>query len=386
MNDEIVSCINKIFENGELVTAVLSAPKSGEECSRLTIRPIEIKGTLHYQVTELKGSQAFHHNMNPQQCAQMLCQRITGFGQGILTCTNAVYHLLVSKKQKITMIKKSANNPKLALSHNRKKEYLIEEGIPVPFLIGLGIMNAEGKVYPAKMDKFRQINRFLEMVDDILGELDCSRRLHIVDFGCGKAYLTFAIYHYLKKVKGLDIHITGIDRKVEVVKGCAAWAEELGDADGFTFIVGDIESCTIDSAVDLAVSLHACDIATDLSMAKAVAMQAKALLFAPCCQHELFKQIKNSMLSPLLKHGILKERFAALATDAARAQILEILGYQTQMLEFVDPEHTPKNLLIRAVRKGIAAERADMLRAEYESFREGLGIHPTLERLVGIFP
>ncbi len=382
MEQKIVEFINKIFENKNFVSATLSAPKSKEECSKLTIRPLLIKETLQFQVTEFKGAQVFHQNLTSKESIELLLRRLKGFGQSIFTCTDAVYHLLISKKLKMTLIKKMTTTDPLPLLHNRKKEYLLQEGIPLPFLLNLGIMNVEGKVYPAKRDKFRQINRFLEMVDDILSELDCKRPLQIVDFGCGKAYLTFAIYHYLKKIKGLKIRVIGIDRKAEVLDKCRAWVEELGDAADFTFIKGDIQTCTVEGEIDLAVSLHACDVATDFAMAKAIELKAKALLFAPCCQHELFKQIDNKTLTPLLKHGILKERIAVLATDAARGQLLEIAGYQTQMIEFIDPEHTPKNLLIRAVYKGISGEKEQVLRREYATFCKELNIRPTLESLL----
>jgi SAM-dependent methyltransferase len=243
-------------------------------------------------------------------------------------------------------------------------------------------MNAQGKVLAPKYDKFRQINRFLEMIRDIVPNLPQGRKLNIVDFGCGKSYLTFALYHYLKEIAGLQLHVIGLDLKADVIAHCSELASKFGYSD-LHFLVGDISQYEGLQEVDMVVTLHACDTATDAAIEKAVRWNASVILSVPCCQHELFTQVKNETLSPMLNHGIIKERFAALATDSIRAQLLELLGYRSQILEFIDMEHTPKNLLIRAVKED--ATRMDALKTavlarSYVEFTQFLQVTPYLEK------
>lgn len=254
---------------------------------------------------------------------------------------------------------------------------MLEEGEPVPFLVELGIMNEQGKVLARKYDKFKQINRFLEMVEDILPSLPDSRPITIVDFGCGKSYLTFALYHYLAVQERRVLNVVGLDLKADVIEHCSTLAKKL-EYQNLRFLVGDIADYDELEQVDMVVTLHACDAATDAALEKAVRWNAQVILSVPCCQHELFSQVKNDALSPLLSHGILKERFSALATDAIRAKLLDLMGYKTQLLEFIDLEHTPKNILIRAV-KGSSGNR-DQLWQEYTAFRDLLSASPYLEK------
>jgi hypothetical protein len=242
----------------------------------------------------------------------------------------------------------------------------------VPFLVELGVMTPDGKVRAQRYDKFRQVNRFLELVDDVLPR----RPLRIVDFGSGKSYLTFALYHLLAVERGADVEVVGLDLKEDVIERCRSLAERLG-YDRLRFEVGDIALFEGEPA-DVVVSLHACDTATDAALERAVRWRAEVILAVPCCQHELAGQLEVEELAPLLAHGILRERFAALATDAARAQLLEAVGYDAQVVEFVDLEHTAKNLLIRAVRKRDTGDAATLRR--YRAFKEQLGIDPALER------
>ena len=249
--------------------------------------------------------------------------------------------------------------------------------MPVPFLKDLGVMTEEGKVVRSRFDKFRQINRFLEFIEDILPELDRDRELTIVDFGCGKSYLTFAMYYYLHERKGYDIRIIGLDLKREVIAHCS----ELGRKYGYeklTFLEGDIANYTGVEQVDMVVTLHACDTATDYALAKAVGWNAKVILSVPCCQHELNGQIESEVLEPVFKYGLIKERAAALVTDALRAEYLESAGYAAQILEFIDMEHTPKNILIRGVRNGKKGE----IREAVRRCEEFLHVSPTLGRLL----
>ena len=243
---------------------------------------------------------------------------------------------------------KKGEKKQINMSHDRKKKYVLEEGVPVPFLQDLGVMTQDGKIVHAKFDKFRQINRFLEFIEDILPQLDSGRELTILDFGCGKSYLTFAMYYYLRELKGYDVNIIGLDLKTDVIEKCNHLAVKYG-YEKLHFYQGDIADYEGVSSVDMVVTLHACDTATDYALAKAVEWGAKVILSVPCCQHELNKQIQNPVLQPVLEYGLIKERMAALYTDAIRAQILEYRGYNTQILEFIDMEHTPKNILLRAV-------------------------------------
>lgn len=260
--------------------------------------------------------------------------------------------------------------------HNRAKHYVLPEGTPVPFLVDLGVMTKDGAVVKAKYDKFRQINRFLEFVEDILPRLDRSKETRIIDFGCGKSYLTFAMYYYLKEVKGYPVRITGLDLKKDVIALCSRLAKKFG-FENLTFLHGDIADYEGADQVDMVVTLHACDTATDYALAKAVRWGAKVILSVPCCQHELNGQIESSLLAPALKYGLIKERMSALLTDAVRAGLLEEAGYRTQILEFIDMEHTPKNILIRAVRQGKPQKQQGL-----SELIEELHAEPTLLRLL----
>lgn len=360
-----------------LITATLSSPRTSNDSQKITIRPLSIKGQLHYQVTDFQNGKALHRNITADAFLEFIRKRLLEFKQTFFYTADADYQILIGKKSP-TILKKAPSKSPLSLVHNRKKNYILEEGIVVPFLSKLGVMSAEGKVYPKKSDKFKQINRFLELIQDVISNLDPKKTLQIIDFGCGKAYLTFALYHYLKIIKGYNLKIIGLDLKEDVIATCTALANELGYKE-LQFSLGDINTYQTDEDVDMVVSLHACDTATDAAIEKAVRWQAEVILAVPCCQHELYEQISNETLSPLLKHGILKERFAALATDAARAQLLDILGYQTQILEFIDLEHTPKNLLIRAIKRKTPINRKESLQA-YFDFKKHLHADLSLER------
>ena len=282
-------------------------------------------------------------------------------------------------QRKVTIKKKQkkAKMRPLDLNHNRKKQYILQEGVPVPFLQDLGVMTEEGKIVHARSDKFRQINRFLEFIEDILPQFDSGRELTILDFGCGKSYLTFAMYYYLHELKSYDIRIIGLDLKTDVIRKCNELAKKY-QYDKLTFLEGNIADYTGAEEVDMVVTLHACDTATDFALAKAIGWNAKVILSVPCCQHELNRQMKNDVLSPIMNYGLLKERMAALVTDGLRAEYLKREGYDVQVLEFIDMEHTPKNILLRAVKTGRRADNEESIRA-CETF---LRVTPTLGRLL----
>jgi SAM-dependent methyltransferase len=357
----------------------MSSPLKNKEIQKVQIRPLLIKNETLYQFTEQRQAQAFHRNLTNEQCVEWLKNNLTHFKQSILFTSQADYQILFNKKQKMTVLTTPPSKALKMQAHNIPKQYLLKEGVPAPFLIDLGVMSSEGKVIAKKSDKFRQINRFLEMIEDILPHLTkTKKKIRIVDFGCGKAYLTFALYHYLKFIKCLEIELIGLDLKPDVIQSCRQLSVRLGFEENLRFQLGDINSFQTDEAVDMVISLHACDTATDAALEKAIRWESEVILCVPCCQHELYNQIECSALNPLLKHGILKERFAALATDALRAQLLEVLGYQTQVLEFIDLEHTPKNLLIRAVKNKKARDRENKWHA-YLQMKETLHAKPSLE-------
>lgn len=339
-------CLDKDLER-----ILLNNPVDASIFSKTKIRPLLLKGELIFQAEEQRGKQAFHKNLNIDEAILYVENCLAhDFRQGEITSAKGKGTVLVSKKGKMTVkFKQQARIiTQKTLEHNRKKQYLLAEGTPVPFLVDLGVMTKEGQIVHSRYDKYRQINRFLEFIEDILPQLDKHKENIIIDFGCGKSYLTFAMYYYLKELKGYPVRIIGLDLKEEVIRHCSELSIRYG-YDKLSFTCGDIASYEGVDHVDMVVTLHACDLATDYALEKAVGWDAKVILSVPCCQHELNKQIKNSVLQPVLEYGLIKERMAALYTDAIRAQILEYTGYNTQILEFIDMEHTPKNILLRAV-------------------------------------
>ena len=361
--------------NIDFIRAVISNPRGKEGIIRVKVRPLEKKGKLLFQFESFTEKQAFHRNLEKEEAQEQFLAYAEQFRQMQIETVEEEYTVLISKKGKVTVRKKRRKEKAQAadLAHNRKKHYILEEGRAVPFLKDLGVMTEDGKIVRTKTDKFRQINRFLEFVEDILPGLDRGRELTILDFGCGKSYLTFAMYYYLHELKGYDIRIIGLDLKQDVISHCQQLAERYGYGK-LTFLVGDIADYDGVDRVDMVVTLHACDTATDYALAKAVGWDAKVILSVPCCQHELNAQLGGERgceerrmsgektmcsespawetLAPVLDYGLLRERFAALVTDGLRAKYLERAGYETQVLEFIDMEHTPKNILLRAVKKG----------------------------------
>ncbi len=383
-----------LFLNESLERILMSNPTDSGKISRSRIRPLLMKGRLVFQAEEQAGKQAFHRNLDRDEAADYVTGLLDGsFRQAEIASGLGKALILVSRKGKVTV--KVKQNPRTArilpagnpasresertvlLSHNRKKHYILEEGIPVPFLVDLGVMTKEGRVVNSRYDKYRQINRFLEFIEDILPNLDQDRETTIIDFGCGKSYLTFAMYYYLKELKGYPVRIIGLDLKEDVIEHCSRLGRQYG-YEGLSFCHGDIASFEGVEKVDMVVTLHACDLATDYALEKAVNWGARVILSVPCCQHELNGQMENSLLRPVLQYGLIKERMAALYTDAIRAQVLEYRGYRTQILEFIDMEHTPKNILIRAVRQGKKRDNGLQIR-ELADF---LHVKPTVVELL----
>ncbi len=377
----------------QLYQIVMSNSRNREQITKVKVRPVMVKDKLVFQETAYIRTQVFHKNCGKEE---MICRIMEymekDFRQCEIETTKGRATALVSKKGRVsvkrkefgekTVEKQMVNRAEAVnLSHNRMKRYLLEEGRPVPFLIDLGVQTKDGKIVKARYDKFKQINRFLEFIEDILPTLPKEDEIHIIDFGCGKSYLTFAIYYYMKELQGLKVKITGLDLKADVIDKCNGLAEKYG-YENLRFRQGDIGTYAGEedgeNRVDMVVTLHACDTATDYALAKAVNWGAKVILSVPCCQHEVNSQIKAEELKPLLKYGLLKERAAALVTDAIRANLLEESGYDVQILEFIDMEHTPKNILIRAVRR----ENGEAKETSVKEMTELLHVDTTLQKLM----
>lgn len=383
VEETVRNCIDR-----QLIRVIISNPREKSEgsISKVKMRPVLLNGEIRYQATEYIGSQVIHKNFTDSEAAEYILRMVEySFKQCEIVGKEMTAGILISKKGKITVnIKKNKcrqidmKQDGSMLQHNRTRNYILKEGIPVPFLIDLGVMNRQGDIVKSRYDKFRQINRFLEFIRDVEDELPKNREIRIIDFGCGKSYLTFAVYYYLHGLKGLDVSITGLDLKKDVIEKCNRLSDSYG-YDKLVFKPGDIAEYKGQDSVDLVITLHACDTATDYALYKAVTWNSKVILSVPCCQHELNKQIRNKAMQPVLNYGILKERMSALMTDAIRAEVLKIKGYRTDILEFIDMEHTPKNLLIRAVRSNETGDVRSLkqMAADY-------GVTPSIMKLFQI--
>lgn len=407
--------------NQDLFHIVMSNSVNKDQAFKVKIRPVLLKNGLFFQETLFRGTQVFHKNYKAKEMEDRILELMGGlFRQAQICSADREATVLISKKGKLTLKVKASvaarnkdthnkagaggmnrfeskvllagkgksaqdakqyitdmRNPNV-LSHNRVKHYILEDGLAVDFLVGLGVQTTDGRVTKAKYDKFRQINRYLEFIEDVLDELPTDRPIRIIDFGCGKSYLTFAMYHYLHELQHRDIHVTGLDLKEDVIAHCSRLARECG-YEGLTFEKGDISSYEGTDQADMVVSLHACDTATDFAIEKAVKWGAKVIMAVPCCQHEVNRQIKCDQLNSVLRYGVIKERMSALITDALRAAMLEQQGYETQILEFIDMEHTPKNLLIRAVKKPGMRPKG---KGDIRDVLDLLQISPSLYRLL----
>lgn len=365
---------------------ILSKPCKTAEYRRINItRKVssDKDAQCFYQMEKLTEKQAFHENVSQETLAERLAAYLQGEYRQLNGFGNAMESVfLVSKKGKVAFKqKRTENGPKTDTAHNRKKRYLLEEGEVIPPLVDMGIFTPEGKIVASMQDKFRQINRFIEMIDDYVRTLGLET-LNIIDFGCGKSYLTFILYYYLTVKQKIAVQMIGLDLKADVIEKCNCAAKKYG-YQNLRFELGDINGYQAPFAVDMVISLHACDTATDFALYNAVRWNAKLIFSVPCCQHELKAQMKSETFSLMTRYGIVKERFAALATDAIRANLLEYCGYKTQILEFVELSHTPKNLLIRGILKqGGQSGHQKKLLEEAERMIEEYHLEPTLYRLI----
>ena len=357
----------------------MSAPVKGNAYEKTVVSRIEEK----YQCEQYTKTQVFHRNLREDELTVYLQEQIGPcFTQVHAWDEVWEYALRISKKGKLLYNRtKTQKAPPVRMTHNRKKQYLLEEGTVIPPLVDMGVFTPEGKIVRSHYDKYRQINRFVEILEDELKRLDLTKTLYILDFGCGKSYLTFIVYYYLVCVRKLKVNMTGLDLKEDVIKNCNAAAARYGYS-GLHFELGNIHGYSCDTPVDIVMTLHACDTATDYALYNALQWKAGLILSVPCCQHELNQQMHTDTFSALTRYGIIKERMAALTTDAIRANLLTCAGYDTSILEFVDLSHTPKNLLIRAVKTGVSDKKKEKAMEEVQNLMKEFSVRPMLYTLL----
>ena len=384
--------LKKNIQEDKLIKIVFSDRQSGD-FNKVIIKPIILKSTKNIQIESFKDNKAFHKNIdlnNLQELENNLKEYIDNFKQILLQIEGSDISF-IRKKENFSRKEKESNLIKTSNEHNKKKQYILNEGDKIDFLIELGLMSVEGKILKSSFNKFKQINKYLEFIDDVIEELKAKKlitnHINVLDFGCGKSYLTFALYYYLKNYrKDLTFSIVGLDLKKDVIEFCNKLAKKL-NYENLEFLNGNIKDYDKSKEVDLVFSLHACNNATDYSLEKALSLDAKAILAVPCCHHEFFEKIqknKNSEFYNTLKimadNGVVLDKFATLATDSFRSLSLELCGYKTKMIEFIDMEHTPKNILIKAI-KSKSSNLKEKL-TEYNKLKEFLGIKPLLEDLI----
>lgn len=376
----------KMMVDADVKKMIISNPThSTNEFKKLVVETKKDKSGTKYQISKYTKTQVFHENLSKNDIASRCYELTEGLFKQINGMSDSEEHIiLISKKGKATYKVKKKADDKVVLNKKAlegKKNYILEEGMKIPPLVDMGVFTSDGSVVKSKYDKYKQINRFIEILDDEISRGNITK-LNVIDFGCGKSYLTFVVYYYLTKIKNIEVNMIGLDLKESVIKNCNEAAKKYG-YDNLHFELGDINGYKTPFDVDMVITLHACDTATDFALYNAVMWNAKMIFSVPCCQHELNKQIKTEDLNILSRYGIIKERFCALATDAIRANILECQGYKTQILEFVDFDNTPKNLLIRAVRRPTTPKsKIESAKKEIESMIQEFGFAPTLYNLL----
>ena len=380
--EDLKKAINDIVQE-EIIKLVISNKLNKDvKYNKITFVLKEDKSNKYYQIEQYTDKQVFHENIKFDELAENLEQVIAGqYKQVSAWSNNTTFDMKISKKGKVFLGKKKSNNEKLAnKSHNREKNYILKEGMIIEPLIDLGVFTKEGKVVKSKYDKYKQINRFVEIIDDEIKKND-YKELTILDFGCGKSYLTFVLYYYFVEIKKIDVKMIGLDLKEDVIKKCNDIAKRY-KYDNLSFELGDINGFKYNNKVDMVITLHACDTATDYALFNAIKWNSKMIFSVPCCQHEFNHQMKSEELSILTKYGIIQERVAALMTDAVRANLLECMGYKTQLLEFIDIAHSPKNILIRAAKGKVSKEKKQEALNEINRLKDQFNLEPTLYRLL----
>ena len=380
--EELRNAINNIIEEKIIKVVISNKINKDVKYNKIGILLKEKKNKEYYQIEKFTDKQVFHENIEIDELENKLIEYIEGkYKQVNAWSENTTYDLKISKKGKVHLGKKGSNNEKVAKkSHNKEKNYILKEGMIIEPLIDLGVFTKEGKVVNSKYDKYKQINRFVEIIDDEVKKRE-DKELTILDFGCGKSYLTFVLYYYFVKIKNIKVKMIGLDLKEDVIKKCNEIAKRYNYEDLY-FELGDINGYKYNNKVDMVITLHACDTATDYALYNAIKWNADMIFSVPCCQHEFNKQMKTEELSILTKYGIVQERVAALMTDSTRANLLECVGYKTQLLDFIDIAHSPKNILIRASKANISKEKKDKALMQIEQLMNTFNLNPTLYKLL----
>lgn len=380
--EELKRTLEEVFKSEIIKIVISNKVKKDEKYNKIAINLKENNKNKFYQIEKFTDKQVFHENIKINEISDKVSELIFGnYKQMTAWSNNEIFDLKISKKGKIFLGKKKNDNSKIvAKGHNKEKNYILKEGMIIEPLIDLGVFTKEGKVVNSKYDKYKQINRFIEIIDDEIKKND-YKELTILDFGCGKSYLTFVLYYYFVKIKNINVKMIGLDLKEDVIKKCNDIAKRC-NYENLHFELGDINGFKYNNKVDMVITLHACDTATDYALYNAIKWNSKMIFSVPCCQHEFNSQMKANELSILTKYGIVQERVAALMTDSVRANLLECVGYKTQLLEFIDIAHSPKNILIRASKNNISKEKKEKSLNEVNNLIRTFNFNPTLYNLL----
>jgi SAM-dependent methyltransferase len=380
--EELKKAINEIVQQDIIKLVVSNKASKDAEYNKITFVLKEDALKQYYQIEKYTDKQVFHENIDKNILGEKILEYVAVKYKQIDAWSNTTtFDLKISKKGKVHLGKKKNDNVKLVnKGHNHEKNYILKEGMIIEPLIDLGVFTKEGKVVNSKYDKYKQINRFVEIIDDEIKKNDFTE-LTILDFGCGKSYLTFVLYYYFVEIKKINVKMIGLDLKEDVIKKCNDIAKRY-NYENLHFELGDINGFKYNNEVDMVITLHACDTATDYALYNAVKWNCNMIFSVPCCQHEFNSQIKTEELSILTKYGIVQERVSALMTDAVRANLLESVGYKTQLLEFIDIAHSPKNLLIRASKSNISKDKKEKAIAEVTALMNQFNLNPTLFNLL----
>ncbi|MCB2298740.1 class I SAM-dependent methyltransferase [Clostridium tagluense] len=379
---ELINAIHKIMQQ-EIIKLVISNKMNVDVTyNKITFVLKENDAKQYYQIEKSTDKQVFHENIDMDILEEKLLEYVSSNYKQVDAWSNsATFELKISKKGKVHLGMKKSDNVKLVnKEHNKEKNYILKEGMIIEPLIDLGIFTKEGRVVNSKYDKYKQINRFVEIIDDEIKNND-FKELTILDFGCGKSYLTFVLYYYFVQIKKINVKMIGLDLKEDVIEKCNDIAKKY-NYENLHFELGDINGFKYNNKVDMVITLHACDTATDYALYNAIKWDSKMIFSVPCCQHEINSQIKTESLSILTRYGIVQERISALMTDSVRANLLECVGYKTQLLEFIDISHSPKNILIRASKVNISVDKREKALAEVNALINQFNLNPTLFNLL----
>ncbi|MEG0297261.1 MAG: SAM-dependent methyltransferase [Clostridium sp.] len=380
--EDLKKVINEIVEQ-EIIKVVISNKMNKDvQYNKISFQLKENNKKKFYQIEKYTDKQVFHENVDKDVLEEKVLEFVSSnYKQLEAWSDTTLFNVKISKKGKVLFGKKQSDNKKLVIKgHNKEKNYILKEGMIIQPLIDLGVFTKEGKVVNSKYDKYKQINRFVEIIDDEIKKND-YKELTILDFGCGKSYLTFVLYYYFVEIKKINVKMIGLDLKEDVIQKCNDIAKRY-KYDNLSFELGDINGFKYNNKVDMVITLHACDTATDYALYNAIKWNSKMIFSVPCCQHEFNSQMQTDDLSILTKYGIVQERIAALMTDSVRANLLESVGYKTQLLEFIDIAHSPKNILIRASKSNIAKDKKEKALTEVNNLMSQFNFNPTLFKLL----